>query len=775
MSFKNFFLNESSDKTTIKLSDATKAQELEQYLTNANISFSKSADDVFDIMSSKSVIAKLPFDAEFIDESEDTTTGYKISFLNEAIDEVLQSTKAIPLSQINPVVAKKAVETGLQDGQIKDDQVTYKKATIPVNKLKGAQTEIIPEKAVQMALGMMLSQPLKIGGDLGSMISGDNYIMDGHHRWAATYLCDPKASVSGTQISLNGSLLVTALNVVTKGHFNRSGNPGKGDIKDFTSKVIKPILENYAENGIPGQYPMQATEVQTRLGRVPGANGDYLKGIDIMSKNADALPKDIMPGAPARVDMPVINPEEVHKVADDIAKGKVDITSPYANESIMHLEEFSNWVAFKNYDDRQKVYAKNKHINKKYFDMYANDVIVTYSDDATYDIVNTAKKLGITVVQANANNKVVFLNESASLTKGSKVKVLNAVTSDDKQATIDAGSVQALTTFSKLPSTVKQALMSAINPENIPNANAIAVKVNDKWYVENDSTYFVNESINESVSLKLSANSIKLLQKYVGNNKRAEHIADTLLSAIKIANKPIIGSMSNILSQYNINMSTVDELSIWQDILTVLNINESVESDNIINTLQLIDVKLELFHHNTKSFSQHKAFDDIYEAFDWYKDDLIEKIIGYTGDRYTSVKVDATYSDSTGLEIVNDLQNLSQILANFAETNKYADLKNISDSLSGLSAKLNYLLTLNESALKSAYWANVVNKSDAVWSSIEDNAELNTLADAHSFGQKYCTKDDCWYQVFDSKTNKELFNERTKIVNGKYVTNYLKA
>jgi hypothetical protein len=470
-----------------------------------------------------------------------------------------------------------------------------------------------------MALGMMLSQPLKIGGDLGSMISGDNYIMDGHHRWAATYLCDPKASVSGTQISLKGNLLVTALNVVTKGHFNRSGNPGKGDIKDFTSKVIKPILENYAENGIPGQYPMQATEVQTRLGRVPGANGDYLQGIDIMSKNADALPKDIMPGAPARVDMPVINPEEVHKVADDIAKGKVDITSPYANES-------------------------------------------------------------------------------SSLTKGSKVKVLNAVTSDDKQATIDAGSVQALTTFSKLPSTVKQALMSAINPENIPNANAIAVKVNDKWYVENDTTYFVNESI-----------------------------------------------------------------------------NESVESDNIINFLQLIDVKLELFHHNTKSFSQHKAFDDIYEAFDWYKDDLIEKIIGYTGDRYTSVKVDATYSDSTGLEIVNDLQNLSQTLATFAETNKYADLKNISDSLSGLSAKLNYLLTLNESALKSAYWVNVVNKSDAVWSSIEDNAELNTLADAHSFGQKHCTKDDSWYQVFDSKTDKELFSERTKLVNGKYVTNYLKA
>jgi hypothetical protein len=67
MSFKNFFLNESSDKTTIKLSDASKAQELEQYLSTSSIQFSKTADDVFEIMSPKSVVAKLPFEAEFLD------------------------------------------------------------------------------------------------------------------------------------------------------------------------------------------------------------------------------------------------------------------------------------------------------------------------------------------------------------------------------------------------------------------------------------------------------------------------------------------------------------------------------------------------------------------------------------------------------------------------------------------------------------------------------------------------------------------------------------
>jgi hypothetical protein len=112
-----------------------------------------------------------------------------------------------------------------------------------------------------------------------------------------------------------------------------------------------------------------------------------------------------------------------------------------------------------------------------------------------------------------------------------------------------------------------------------------------------------------------------------------------------------------------------------------------------------LDVKLELFHHNTKSFAQHKAFDDIYEAFDWYKDDLIEKIIGYTGDSYSAVSVNVTYSDTTGVELVNDMYALAKNLAAFSEANGYMDLKNIADSLSGLGAKLNYLLTLNESAV----------------------------------------------------------------------------
>jgi hypothetical protein len=112
--------------------------------------------------------------------------------------------------------------------------------------------------------------------------------------------------------------------------------------------------------------------------------------------------------------------------------------------------------------------------------------------------------------------------------------------------------------------------------------------------------------------------------------------------------------------------------------------------------LQKLDAKLELFHHNTRSFSQHKGFDQIYEEFDAIKDDLIEKIIGYTGERYRTLQLAISYNDQTGQELVNDFKYTSENISNFAITNNYPDLKNIADSLSGLGAKLNYLLTLTE-------------------------------------------------------------------------------
>ena len=243
-------------------------------------------------------------------------------------EEILGSTGVVPLSKINKDAAQAAISGGMRDGSNPDDVVTGKKVSVAAKDLKAAQTEIIPGKALGIAFGMLKSG--KIGGDLGSIISQDPFIMDGHHRWAATFLCDPNGTVTATQIDLPGTALVTALNLITVGKLGKSGNPGKGNIADFKGSVIGTLIDELLVKGIFGDYPQSPEEVKTNLGKVPGANGDATKGKEIMMKNADTLPKDIMPDAPARVEMPVIGEKEVAIVQKFLEKGVVDIKPPYS-------------------------------------------------------------------------------------------------------------------------------------------------------------------------------------------------------------------------------------------------------------------------------------------------------------------------------------------------------------------------------------------------------------------------------------------------------------
>jgi hypothetical protein len=58
-----------------------------------------------------------------------------------------------------------------------------------------------------MAIAMLRSG--KIGGDLAAIVSSDNYIMDGHHRWSATILASgTKGKVGGFGAALKGEELL---------------------------------------------------------------------------------------------------------------------------------------------------------------------------------------------------------------------------------------------------------------------------------------------------------------------------------------------------------------------------------------------------------------------------------------------------------------------------------------------------------------------------------------------------------------------------------------
>jgi hypothetical protein len=250
----------------------------------------------------------------------------KLKHLLKEDETVLGVKGPIPLSKIPVDAAKSAIDAGQKHNDSKDDTARFQKSSVPAATLRASQTEIIPEKAVGMAIAMILKKsPFnEIGGDLGAIASKDNYIMDGHHRWAATMLANPKASVDVTFIDLPAQKLVSVLNVITAAK-DRSGNPGKGNIKNFTGEVIGKVIDDFAQNGDGKDSADDVKKAVSVLG-----NGDFEKGKAIMMKNADNLPKDIMPGAPARIDMPVVNADEVAKVAKDIQNGTIDYTGPYS-------------------------------------------------------------------------------------------------------------------------------------------------------------------------------------------------------------------------------------------------------------------------------------------------------------------------------------------------------------------------------------------------------------------------------------------------------------
>ena len=261
--------------------------------------------------------------------------------LAEEVTSALGVTAPIGLSKIDMNLASAMSTTGTKDAVSDDDKITSNPTwTGAASTLKAAQTEIIKEKAASMAIAMLLKKGFAgPGGNLESIISGDSpnpYIMDGHHRWAATILCDPAAELQATQIMLPGGPLVTVLNIATKGLLGKAaGNTGTGAIAEFTAANLTTVLDSFLQKGTEGpwtDFPLPAEDVKKALTDFGG--GDLEAGKKKMAANADTLPKDILPGAPPRVEMPYIGPKEVAIVATALANGKVDITPPYSKATL---------------------------------------------------------------------------------------------------------------------------------------------------------------------------------------------------------------------------------------------------------------------------------------------------------------------------------------------------------------------------------------------------------------------------------------------------------
>lgn len=106
--------------------------------------------------------------------------------------------------------------------------------------------------------------------------------------------------------------------------------------------------------------------------------------------------------------------------------------------------------------------------------------------------------------------------------------------------------------------------------------------------------------------------------------------------------------------------------------------------------------QLHLLHWQTTSYAEHQAL-NFYDKMVDYKDDVMEKIMGYTGKRPKAFKIDAIkdYTPGASTVVISEIIKFAADLEKYADGNNMPDICNIAQSISGDAAKVKYLLTLS--------------------------------------------------------------------------------
>ena len=119
--------------------------------------------------------------------------------------------------------------------------------------------------------------------------------------------------------------------------------------------------------------------------------------------------------------------------------------------------------------------------------------------------------------------------------------------------------------------------------------------------------------------------------------------------------------------------------------------------DAVATKLSYFEIQLHNLHWTTRSYAEHQALGGLYDKVFDLKDEITEKIMGYTGTRAKTTGVSGLKDYSVGVsdQVVSELITFAKQLENYAAANNMPDIENIAQSLSGEAAKAKYLLTLS--------------------------------------------------------------------------------
>jgi len=122
--------------------------------------------------------------------------------------------------------------------------------------------------------------------------------------------------------------------------------------------------------------------------------------------------------------------------------------------------------------------------------------------------------------------------------------------------------------------------------------------------------------------------------------------------------------------------------------------SEELTLETIAGKLTYFQEQLHLLHWQTTSYAEHQALGALYDYVHDFKDGVVEKLMGYLGKRPSVFKIEPL-SNAKSMAVVESLCMFASDLKAYGEANKFHDVCNLADALSGEAAKTKYLLTLS--------------------------------------------------------------------------------
>lgn len=244
---------------------------------------------------------------------------------------------------IKPLAAAAAVG-GQLDGNPKDDAVQAVQNTKgPVVNLRPTQSTLVSDKVLNFALAHLSGTWMNLV-EMEAIVSGDNAIMDGHHRWAAALLVDPSLVVNYAKIMLPLEKLISILNLYSVGKLNvPEGNKADGEsIAGAFQNLLEKIPAAFKDGFQSGKSAYSPEAIKKIFATMPGADGNPEEGMRIMVKNCKAAlgNSDLMKSATSidRKQMPVINKDQVAGLIEDLTQGNVDHNSPLSQAVLQAMK-----------------------------------------------------------------------------------------------------------------------------------------------------------------------------------------------------------------------------------------------------------------------------------------------------------------------------------------------------------------------------------------------------------------------------------------------------